>query len=66
MSKAAEIHVSDTTAITNLAAIGILIEAKRRGLIQAVKPVLDELRAKAGFRLSQAIVERALREAGEP
>lgn len=45
--------------------VGILIEAKRRGLIEAVKPMLDELRTKAGFRLGQALVERALREAGE-
>ncbi len=30
--------------------IGVLIEAKRRGLIRAVKPHLDALRDMAGFR----------------
>jgi predicted nucleic acid-binding protein len=44
---------------------GILIEAKRRGLIDAVRPLLDDLRTRAGFRLGKAMRERVLREVGE-
>lgn len=43
---------------------GFLLAAKRRGLIQEVRPLLDALR-KHGFRLSQTLIERVCREAGE-
>jgi predicted nucleic acid-binding protein len=45
--------------------IGILIEAKNRGLILLVKPVLDELMAKAGFWVSPAFYADILQLAGE-
>jgi hypothetical protein len=32
--------------------IGVLLEAKRRGHLSAVKPLLDDLFTKAGFRIS--------------
>jgi uncharacterized protein len=34
--------------------LGVLIEAKARGHLQEIKPVMDELRANAGFRMSEA------------
>lgn len=37
---------------------GVLIEAKPRGNIPAVKPMLDDLRAKAGFWVSQQLYTR--------
>jgi hypothetical protein len=45
--------------------IGVLIEAKHKGLISAVKPYLDALRDRAGFRLATALYERVLRDQGE-
>jgi hypothetical protein len=45
--------------------IGVLIEAKHKGLISAVKPYLDALRDRAGFRLATALDERVLRDQGE-
>lgn len=45
--------------------IGILIEAKRKGLISAVKPHLDALRDVAGFRVSDLLYERVLQDEGE-
>jgi predicted nucleic acid-binding protein len=45
--------------------IGILIEAKHKGLIQAVKPYLDALRDIAGFRISDALYRRVLQDEGE-
>lgn len=45
--------------------LGMLIEAKRRGLVPAVKPVLDDLIVKAGFWLDNRLYMRVLQEAGE-
>ena len=45
--------------------IGVLIEAKHKGLISAVKPYLDTLRDMAGFRLANDLNERVLRDQGE-
>ncbi|ASJ09762.1 hypothetical protein A3L11_06635 [Thermococcus siculi] len=44
--------------------LGILLIAKRRGLIESIKPYIETLR-KSGFRISNGIVERILKEAGE-
>jgi hypothetical protein len=45
--------------------MGILIEAKRKGHIAAVKPVLDDLIAKAGFWVDNRLYVQVLQEAGE-
>ncbi len=43
---------------------GILVEAKRRGLIQALQPLLELMLAK-GYFLAKSVVDRAISEAGE-
>lgn len=45
--------------------VGILLLAKQRGLLPAVKPVLSDLQTRAGFWLGQAIVEAVLAAADE-
>jgi len=45
--------------------IGVLIEAKHKGLIHAVKLYLDALRDIAGFRVSDALYRRVLQDEGE-
>jgi predicted nucleic acid-binding protein len=40
--------------------IGVLIEAKRKGLLNAIKPQLDALRNDAGFRMSDTLYTRVL------
>jgi predicted nucleic acid-binding protein len=45
--------------------IGVLIEARRKGLIRAVKPHLDALRDIAGFRLRETLYLRVLQDEGE-
>ena len=45
--------------------VGILIEAKRRGVIQEIKPYLDQLRDVAGFRISDILYRRVLEEQQE-
>ena len=44
--------------------LGLVARAKARRVIPLARPVLQELRA-SGLFLSDAIVERALREVGE-
>lgn len=44
---------------------GVLIEAKHKGLIPAVRPVLDDLIVKAGFWISHPLYTRVLEETGE-
>lgn len=44
--------------------IGVLIEAKRKGLISAVQPHLDALRDAAGFRVSDVLYTRVLQDEG--
>jgi uncharacterized protein len=45
--------------------IGVLVVAKRKGLISAVKPYLDELRDVAGFRVKEGLYLRVLQDEGE-
>jgi len=45
--------------------VGILKTAKQRGEIEAMRPLLDQLRDLAGFRVSLALYEQVLREAKE-
>jgi uncharacterized protein len=45
--------------------IGLCIEAKRKGIIAAIKPVLDSLRDRAGFRISPSLYELVLADSGE-
>jgi predicted nucleic acid-binding protein len=44
--------------------VGLLLRAKRRGHVQAVKPLLDRLQG-SGFWMSEALCNRALDLADE-
>jgi len=45
--------------------IGVLIEAKHKGVLSAVRHHLDELRDVAGFRIRDALYVRVLQDEGE-
>jgi uncharacterized protein len=45
--------------------IGVLVEAKRKGFINHLKPLLDALRDVAGFRMSAELYHRVLEDSGE-
>ncbi len=45
--------------------VGVRLEAKRQGVIPAVRPYLDALRDAAGSRLGDEVYARVLRDAGE-
>lgn len=51
--------------LSHIGVVGVLLAAKTRGLISLVKPILDDLRATAGFYLAEAVYQAALRTAGE-
>lgn len=45
--------------------LGVLVRAKRAGLLPAVGPLIAGLRNEHGFHVADAVVVSALREAGE-
>jgi predicted nucleic acid-binding protein len=45
--------------------LGALVEARQRGLVPLVKPLLDDLIEQAGFRVSSALRSEILQTAGE-
>jgi uncharacterized protein len=45
--------------------IGILVQAKRSGLIDRVEPLLNALRTLAGFRIRDELYVRVLEDEGE-
>jgi len=45
--------------------IGVLVEAKHKGVLSVVTPQLDELRNIAGFRISDALYVRVLQDERE-
>ncbi|RPI03025.1 MAG: DUF3368 domain-containing protein [Calditrichaeota bacterium] len=51
--------------IKYIGVLGIIVEAKLKGLIGQVKPLLDELRVKAGFWMSNNLYSKILKVAKE-
>ncbi len=45
--------------------LGILLAAKRQNLITVVKPIMDDLRLQASFRISSQLYSEVLNAAGE-
>ncbi len=45
--------------------LGVLIEAKHRGLISAIRPIMDDLIGKAGFWIGQELYQHILQVVGE-
>jgi uncharacterized protein len=50
---------------THIGLLGILVQAKQRGIIGAVKPILDDLIVKAGFWISGDLYRRVLQAVAE-
>jgi len=56
---------ADRLGLRIIGLLGVLVEAKQKGLILAVKPVLDNLIATAQFRVADALYARILNTVGE-
>jgi uncharacterized protein len=70
----AEVLLLDERSARNLAisigfkvigVLGVLQQAKRRGFLPHLRPVLDRMRTWADFRISDRLYEATLRDAGE-
>ena len=57
--------IAETYTLKIRGILGILVNAKKQGLLTAVKPLLDDLMEAAGFRVSNGLYERILQAAGE-
>lgn len=57
--------VANRFGLPYIGLMGVIIEARQKRLIQAVKPLVDDLISKAGFWISQKLYSRVLEEAGE-
>lgn len=58
-------QVASRMGLTTIGLLGILLEVKRQGFLHEVKPVLDDLIAKAGFWVSRELYTRVLQAASE-
>ena len=58
-------RIASQLGLSHVGVLGMLIEAKQRGLIAAVRPVLDDLIAIAGFWVARPLCDQILRAAGE-
>ena len=58
-------HQARRQGLTTMGVAGVLLLAKRQRLIEAVKPLLDDLRLRARFWLSHSVYEQVLAKAGE-
>lgn len=58
-------HAAQALGLRVMGAVGVLIHAKRRGMIETIRPELDALRDRAGFYLGAAVYATALDAAGE-
>jgi predicted nucleic acid-binding protein len=57
--------VAAREGLTVVGVIGVLVEARQRGLITSLAEVIGELEAIAGFRISPGLKQRILQAAGE-
>jgi len=65
MDEAAGRAVAQSLGVPVTGTVGVLIAAKRSGLIGQLKPLLEQLRNPGGFRLSAAVFQHALALVGE-
>jgi predicted nucleic acid-binding protein len=58
-------HAAVRWGLKPLGVIGIILEAKKRGLLEKVRPRMDLLRENAGFWIHEGLFQYALNLAGE-
>ena len=58
-------ELAASNGLLHVGTLGCLTEAKQRGLITQIKPLLQDLRHKARFWISERLEAKILRDAGE-
>lgn len=56
---------AQTLGLHVIGLLGVLLEAKKRGLVSALRPIVDDLIHKAGFWISSDLYQRVLEIAAE-
>ena len=59
----AQIALREGLRISGL--MGVLVEAKRRGLLKSVRALVGRLEREVGFHISKPVKEEAFRRSGE-
>lgn len=57
--------VASYLGLNIIGVVGLLVEAKHRGIIKSVKAYLDRLQKKANFRISAPLYSKVLQDVGE-
>ncbi|MCC7292149.1 MAG: DUF3368 domain-containing protein [Phycisphaerales bacterium] len=57
--------VAKELGLAPLGVLGLLVQAKHRGLIGDVKPLIAKLKTELSFRISSSVLDRVLTLAGE-
>jgi len=65
MDESAGRRAAQLLGVPAIGVLGVLLQARKMGLLLAIKPVLDRLASEAGFWLSPALTEAALKKCGE-
>jgi len=58
-------NVAQRKGLRTVGLLGSLVKAKERGIVQQIKPLMEDLRTKAGFWVGEKLVARVLKIAGE-
>jgi hypothetical protein len=58
-------HAAQRMGLRVIGVVGVLLDAKAQGVVEAVQPHLEALRQQAGFYLSESLYQSALVLAGE-
>ena len=57
-------QIAELEEVRVIGLLGLLLTAKERGVVEAVKPILNEM-IKAGFYIGDAVYRNVIRQAGE-
>ena len=58
-------RVAEREGVPIIGLMGVLLQAKREGIILMIRPLLEQLQTEADFRLSAAFKDSTLKRAGE-
>lgn len=58
-------HQAARLGLRFIGLLGVLLEAKKAGLLATVRPAVDDLISKAGFRVRSSLYQAILKSAGE-
>lgn len=57
--------VAKSEGLSTLGLIGLLVLAKKKNVISAIRPILSELKEEAGFWLGTSFMQQILKDQGE-